>query len=96
MRHEILLCVFAAILASTKPAFADEAARWREEAAAVSITRDDWGVAHVHGHTDAQAVFGMVYAQAEDDFNRVETNFINAQGRLAETEGEAPSIGTCG
>ena len=46
-------------------------------------------MAHIHGHTDAQAVFGMVYAQAEDDFNRVETNFINAQGRLAEAEGES-------
>ena len=30
----------------------------------------------------------MMYAQAEDDFNRVETNFINSQGRLAEAEGE--------
>src|SRR6185436_10203863 len=35
------------------------------------------------------AVFGAIYAQAEDDFNRVETNFINSQGRLAESEGEA-------
>ena len=41
------------------------------------------------GKTDADAVFGMIYAQAEDDFNRVETNFINSQGRLAEAEGEA-------
>src|ERR1700742_4306025 len=57
-------------------------------AANVTITRDDWGIAHVHGKTDADAVFGMVYAQAEDDFNRVETNFINSQGRLAESEGE--------
>src|SRR5262249_19104596 len=40
------------------------------------------------GKTDADAVFGMIYAQAEDDFNRVETNFINSQGRLAEAEGE--------
>ena len=53
-----------------------------------SIVRDDWGIAHVHGATDAEAVFGMIYAQAEDDFNRVETNYLNALGRLAETEGE--------
>jgi len=39
----------------------------------VTITRDDWGIAHVYGKTDADAVFGMIYAQAEDDFNRVET-----------------------
>jgi acyl-homoserine-lactone acylase len=66
-----------------------EVARWEHEAANVTITRDDWGIAHVFGKTDADAVFGMIYAQAEDDFNRVETNYINAMGRLAEAEGES-------
>jgi acyl-homoserine-lactone acylase len=66
-----------------------ETARWEREAASVTITRDDWGIAHVYGKTDADAVFGMIYAQAEDDFNRVETNYMNAMGRLAEAEGEA-------
>jgi acyl-homoserine-lactone acylase len=66
-----------------------DVARWENEARNVTITRDDWGIAHVHGRSDADAVFGMIYAQAEDDFNRVETNYINAMGRLAETEGES-------
>src|SRR5947207_8918884 len=66
-----------------------ETARWEREARSATIVRDDWGIAHVYGATDADAVFGMVYAQAEDDFNRVETNYINAMGRLAEAEGEA-------
>ncbi|MGH9742976.1 MAG: penicillin acylase family protein, partial [Candidatus Acidiferrum sp.] len=66
-----------------------ETARWEREAASVNIIRDDWGIAHVHGKTDADAVFGMIYAQAEDDFNRFETNYINAMGRLSETEGES-------
>jgi acyl-homoserine lactone acylase PvdQ len=66
-----------------------EFARWRAQADNVTITRDDWGIAHVKGRSDADAVFGMIYAQAEDDFNRVETNFINSQGRLAEAEGES-------
>ncbi len=65
-----------------------EAARWQRQAKAVTIIRDDWGIAHIHGKTDADAVFGMAYAQAEDDFNRVETNYLNAMGRLAEAEGE--------
>src|SRR6185312_16783265 len=63
--------------------------RWKAEASHVTITRDDWGIAHVVGNTDADAVFGMIYAQCEDDFNRVETNYINALGRLAESEGES-------
>src|SRR5579872_1018001 len=66
-----------------------EAARWKQHAAAVTIIRDDWGIAHVYGKTDADAVFGAEYAQVEDDFNRVETNYINAMGRLAEAEGES-------
>jgi acyl-homoserine lactone acylase PvdQ len=65
-----------------------DVARWKQEAARVTIVRDDWGIAHIYGKTDADAVFGMEYAQAEDDFNRVETNYINAMGRLAEAEGE--------
>src|SRR2546421_7839371 len=63
--------------------------RWEQQARNVTIVRDDWGIAHVSGKTDADAVFGAIYAQAEDDFNRVETNYINSMGRLAEAEGEA-------
>ncbi|HWX90636.1 MAG TPA: penicillin acylase family protein, partial [Rhizomicrobium sp.] len=71
------------------PAFAaGEPARLKEEASRVTITRDDWGIAHVHGKTDADAVFGMAYAQAEDDFNRVETNYVTNLGRSAEAAGE--------
>src|ERR1700731_2139446 len=80
----ILAAAFAA-LASPPP---KEAARWDRQARNVTIVRDDWGIAHVYGKTDADAVFGMIYAQAEDDFNRVETNYINSMGRLAETEGQ--------
>lgn len=66
-----------------------EEARLHDEAARVSITRDDWGIAHVHGHTDADAVFGMIYAQAEDDFPRIEANYLTSLGRTAEADGEA-------
>jgi acyl-homoserine-lactone acylase len=66
-----------------------EAARYEREARNVTIIRDNWGIAHIYGKTDADTVFGTMYAQAEDDFNRVETNYINALGRLAEAEGES-------
>jgi acyl-homoserine-lactone acylase len=54
----------------------------------VSITRDDWGIAHVHGKTDADAVFGMEVAQAEDDFPRVEMNYVKALGWRAQADGD--------
>src|SRR5450631_4301105 len=81
----LVLLAFAAAVAAQTP----EAARWAQHSKNVTIIRDDWGIAHVYGKTDADAVFGMEYAQAEDDFNRVETNYINAMGRLAEAEGES-------
>jgi acyl-homoserine-lactone acylase len=56
---------------------------------AVTIVRDDAGIAHIHGRSDADAVFGMIYAQAEDDFPRIERNYLVALGRLAEVEGES-------
>ena len=74
---------------SPQAAKSPQAARWAQEARNVTIIRDDWGIAHVYGKTDADAVFGMIYAQAEDDFNRVETNYVNAMGRLAEAEGQS-------
>jgi len=85
------LILFIALLSPSFafPATKAENARWEQEAQKVTIVRDDWGIAHVYGKSDADAVFGGIYAQAEDDFNRVETNYINAMGRLAETEGES-------
>ncbi len=84
MKKLALLLLLTAACAPTDP----DLARWEQQAQNVTITRDDWGIAHVRGTTDADAVFGLIYAQAEDDFNRVETNFLNAMGRLAEAEGE--------
>jgi acyl-homoserine-lactone acylase len=72
-----------------QPARDVEIARWKQQARNVTIIRDDWGIAHVYGKTDADTVFGAMYAQAEDDFNRIETNYLNAMGRLAEAEGES-------
>jgi acyl-homoserine-lactone acylase len=68
---------------------AKDLASWQVSAQNVTIGRDDWGIPHVHGKTDADAVFGLMYAQAEDDFNRVENNFLLSQGRSAEADGEA-------
>ncbi len=85
MARFVLLAMIAAPVLAGHPA---EQARWQAQATRVTITRDDWGIPHIEAKTDADAVFGMIYAQAEDDFFRIETNFINAQGRMAETEGE--------
>ena len=65
-----------------------EAARWQRQAARVTITRDNWGIPHIQGRSDADAVFGLIYAQAEDDFARIEANYLTALGRTAEAQGE--------
>ncbi|MDE2488094.1 MAG: penicillin acylase family protein [Alphaproteobacteria bacterium] len=83
----VLLGLVLATLAGAAGAAPSDLARERAEAAHVTIVRDDWGIAHVHGHTDREAVFGMAYAQAEDDFNRVEGNYIDAMGLSAQVDG---------
>jgi acyl-homoserine-lactone acylase len=83
------LILASSLACAANAASDDDVARWEREAQNVTIVRDDWGIAHIHGVSDADAVFGMMYAQAEDDFNRVETNYLNALGRLAEAEGES-------
>ena len=89
-----LLCVcllaFSGCASVPPSALNDQTERQRLEQLArnVRIVRDDFGVPHIYGKTDADAIFGLLYAQAEDDFNRVEQNYIWATGRLAEVEGE--------
>jgi acyl-homoserine lactone acylase PvdQ len=86
-----LFLIFLISVSFSDPAntgFSDEKARWKQHAAQTEIIRDDFGVPHIYGKTDADAVFGLLYAQCEDDFNRVERNYIWAIGRLAEIEGE--------
>ena len=63
--------------------------RWTKQARQVNIIRDNWGIPHIYGKTDADAVFGLLYAQCEDDFKRVEMNYIEKLGRLSEVKGEA-------
>jgi acyl-homoserine lactone acylase PvdQ len=63
-----------------------EVVRLQARAEGITIIRDDFGVPHIYAKTDADAVFGMLYAQAEDDFPRIEQNYIWATGRLAEVE----------
>jgi len=89
MKKLVLILAVACICFDARGSQNPEVTRWEHVAQNVTIIRDDWGIAHVYGKTDADAVFGMEYAQAEDDFNRVETNYLNGMGRLAETEGKS-------
>lgn len=67
----------------------DEINRWEKQSKQVTIVRDNWGIPHIYGKTDADAVFGLLYAQCEDDFKRVEMNYIEKLGRMSEVKGES-------
>jgi len=88
MKRVFFLLLLSGSLAA-QPFTNEEISRWRKQAERVTIIRDQWGIPHVYGKTDADAVFGFLYAQCEDDFERVELNYINAVARLAEVEGES-------
>jgi len=86
------LIIFLALVSCSPKKFNNnvltEKERWEQHASNTEIIRDNFGIPHIYGKTDADAVFGLLYAQCEDDFNRVEQNYIWAIGRLAEIEGE--------
>ena len=54
----------------------------------VMIRRDKFGVPHIFGKTDAATVFGLMYAQCEDNFQQLEQDLLRAVGRAAESVGE--------
>jgi acyl-homoserine-lactone acylase len=84
-----LLALCAVGIPGAAAAHDADSARWRRQAQAVTIVRDTWGIAHVYGKSDADAVFGAMFAQAEDDFGRIERNYLVALGWLAQAEGES-------
>lgn len=88
MRTVLLLAALVFLSCKMEPTTESATSALAEKAKNVTIIRDDYGVPHIYGKTDADAVFGLLYAQCEDDFNRVEQNYIWATGRLAEVEGE--------
>lgn len=57
-------------------------------AKSVKIYRDQWGVPHIDGPTDASVIFAFAYAQCEDYFWQVEDSCILALGRYAEAHGQ--------
>ncbi len=89
MKKIFLIIFIIPIHLFAQPFTKTEIAKWQQQAKNVTIIRDTWGIPHVYGKTDADAVFGLLYAQCEDDFKRVEINYIEKLGRLAEVKGEA-------
>ena len=63
--------------------------RFNSEAQQVKIVRDIYGVPHIYGKTDAAAVFGLMYAQCEENFPRIERNYLEIMGRLSELDGKS-------
>jgi acyl-homoserine-lactone acylase len=89
MHRLIILLLILPFLACAQPHSQAEIKRWQQQAQRVTIIRDNFGIPHIYGKTDADAVFGLLYAQCEDDFKRVEMNYIEKLGRMAEVEGES-------
>src|SRR4051812_48717446 len=87
---KIPLLFFSLYVQFAVPSFANqELEHWELQAKQVTIIRDNWGIPHIYGKTDADAVFGLMYAQCEDDFKRIEMNYIEKLGRISELKGES-------
>jgi len=88
LKKLLLLLLFPVQLIAQKFS-PSEIGRWEKQTKSVTIIRDNYGIPHIYGKTDADAVFGLLYAQCEDDFKRVEMNYIEKLGRMSEIKGEA-------
>ena len=88
MKFTSILFLLLPLQLLAQPFSKQEISRWEQQAKRVSIIRDNWGIPHIYGKSDADAVFGLLYAQCEDDFKRVEMNYVEKLGRLSEVRGE--------
>ena len=88
MKKLLLLLLLPAQLIA-QPFSNSEIGRWEKQSKQITIIRDNYGIPHIYGKTDADAVFGLLYAQCEDDFKRVEMNYIEKLGRMSEVKGES-------
>ena len=88
MKRHFFLIFLLPLQLLAQPFTKVETTKWHDQARRISIIRDNWGIPHIYGRTDADAVFGLLYAQCEDDFKRVEMNYVEKLGRLSEVNGE--------
>jgi len=89
MKYIFLIFFLIPLKISAQSFSPKEIKKWKDQAKRVEIIRDNWGIPHIYGGTDADAVFGLLYAQCEDDFKRVEMNYIEKLGRLSEINGKS-------
>jgi len=87
-RLSALLLIILPLLSIAQKATQQEIARYNQEAKAVTIIRDNYGVPHIYGPTDANVVFGLMYSQCEDNFKGIEDNYLYQLGRQAEVDGQ--------
>ena len=81
---QLLLSFFIPSFVFSQTFTSQEINRYKAEARRVTIIRDNWGIPHIYGKTDADAVFGLLYAQCEENFQKVEENNLEMMGRLSE------------
>lgn len=93
MNLRLLYCTFIwlliANLAVAQGFSSKEISEYQQQANRITIVKDKWGVPHVYTQTDADAVFGMMYVQCEEFFEKVENSLITRLGRQAEVDGES-------
>ena len=81
---QLLLSFFIPSFVFSQTFTSQEINRYKAEAQRVTIIRDNWGIPHIYGKSDADAVFGLLYAQCEENFQKVEENNLEMMGRLSE------------
>lgn len=82
----VLLAVV--VLATWEPFAASAASSPPGRTYSAEIIRDEWGVPHIYGQTDADTAYGVAIAHAEDDFFTLQDVVAMARGRYGAIAGE--------
>ena len=49
----------------------------------IEIVRDQYGVPHIYGKTDAEVAYGLAWAHSEDDFKTIQQGYLAGNGLLS-------------
>ncbi len=83
-----VLVVAFIVLATWEPFLASAAGPAQDRRYTAEIIRDEWGVPHIYGKTDADTAYGVAIAHAEDDFFTLQDVVAMSRGRYGAIAGE--------
>ncbi|MCB9231527.1 MAG: penicillin acylase family protein [Bacteroidia bacterium] len=86
MRNLLFLLLFSLL------SFHSSFAQYGIDPQNITIARDKWGTPHIFGKTDAEAAYGLAWANSEDNFAVLQEVIVTVTGEAARYKGKEGAI----